>query len=124
MSGFKVVFAKEFLDNIRDRRTVLSSFSIAILGPLFFVGIMVFVMERALGDTDAATEFALVGAEFAPALVEFLQQQNTEITQVEAEDPRELVTRGDHKLVLVINPDYAAPFYLRSLSLFWDRCFS
>ena len=107
MSGFSVVFAKEIIDNIRDKRTLISSFSVSILGPVFFVGLMVFVMERALGETDSATRFAVVGAEYAPQLLSYLEQQNTEITRVESEDPRNLVTSGEHQLVLVINPDYA-----------------
>jgi len=107
MNGLRVVFAKEMIDNLRDRRTLLSSFSVSILGPIFFVGLMVFVMERALGESDSAAKFAVVGAEYAPQLMQYLEQQNTEITTVQADDPRELVTRGEHELVLVINPDYA-----------------
>jgi len=107
MNGFSVVFAKEIIDNMRDRRTLISSFSVSILGPVFFVGLMVFVMERALGESDSPTEFAVIGAEYAPQLMQFLERQNTQITPVEAEDPRDLVSRGEHQLVLVINPDYA-----------------
>lgn len=107
MSGFSVVFAKEIIDNIRDKRTLISSFSVSILGPVFFVGLMVFVMERALGESDSATQFAVIGAQHAPQLMSYLEQQNTEITRVEADDPRDLVISGEHQLVLVINPDYA-----------------
>ncbi len=107
MNGFSVVFAKEIIDNLRDRRTLISSFSVSILGPIFFVGLMVFVMERALGESDSATEFAVVGAQYAPQLISYLEQQNTNITRVEADDPRDLVMGGAHQLVLVINPDYA-----------------
>jgi sodium transport system permease protein len=104
MSGFRVVFNKEFTDNFRDRRTLLSSFSVAILGPIFFVGVMVFVLERSLGDQQIS--FAVVGAQYAPGLMSFLEKQNTQISSVQAEEPRSLVTQGVYKIVLVISPDY------------------
>ena len=77
--SFSVVLAKECTDNLRDRRTLISSLSLAILGPIFFVGIMVFVLQRALGESDEATIFAVVGAQHAPQLITYLRQQNTEI---------------------------------------------
>ena len=105
--SFSVVFRKECLDNLRDKRTLMSSFSLAILGPIFFVGIMVFVLERALGESDEAIEFSVVGGEHAPQLMRYLEQQNTKIERVETDAPRELVTNGQHKLVLVISENYA-----------------
>lgn len=107
MGGFGVVFLKELLDNARDKRTLFSSFSVSILGPIFFVGVMVFVLDRALGESDDAITFAVVGAEHAPALMAQLEKQNTEISRESIAEPRDLVTNGQHKLVLVINPDYA-----------------
>ncbi|MEM7078141.1 MAG: ABC transporter permease [Pseudomonadota bacterium] len=105
--SFSVVLAKECVDNLRDRRTLISSFSLAILGPVFFVGIMVFVLERALGESDDSISFTVVGAEHAPGLMAYLEQQNTEIIREDADNPADLVTAGDHDLVLVVNPDYA-----------------
>ncbi len=123
MSGLWVVFAKEFIDNIRDRRTLFSSFSIAILGPVFFVGIMVFVLERALGESDEAVAFAVVGAQHAPQLMAFLEQQNTDISKVNTDIPRHLVTSGQHKIVLIISADYAERYArgnVNTLSLYHD----
>ena len=123
MSGLWVVFAKEFIDNIRDRRTLFSSFSIAILGPVFFVGIMVFVLERALGESDEAVAFAVVGAEYAPQLMAFLELQNTDISKLRAAVPRTLVTSGKHKIVLIISEDYAQRYArgnVNTLSLYHD----
>ena len=105
--SFGVVLKKECLDNGRDRRTLISSFSIAILGPIFFVGIMVFVLDRALGESDDAISFTVVGAEHAPQLMQYLREKNTEIEEVASDSPVSLVKEGDHKLVLVINQDYA-----------------
>ena len=123
MNKLAVVFAKEVTDNFRDRRTLLSSFSLAVIGPIFFVGLMVFVLDRALGEADKAIEFAVVGAEHAPQLMQHLAQQNTEITQQDIDEPRDLVRSGDHKIVLVINADYAERYAsgtVNTLSLIYD----
>ena len=107
MSGFSIVFVKEFIDNLRDRRTLFSSFSIAVIGPIFFVAAMVFVLDRALGESDDAITFAVVGAPFAPQLMNYLERQNTQITTLVSEDPQQSVTQGEHSLVLVIQPSYS-----------------
>ena len=123
MNKLAVVFAKEVTDNFRDRRTLLSSFSLAVIGPIFFVGLMVFVLDRALGEADTAIEFAVVGAEHAPQLMQHLAQQNTDITQQDTDEPRNLVRSGDHKIVLVINADYAERYAsgtVNTLSLIYD----
>ena len=104
--SLSVVLKKECLDNFRDKRTIMSSFSLAVLGPIFFVGIMVFVLERALGEADDAIEFAVIGAEYAPQLMANLREYAVDITEVETDAPRELVVEGEHALVLVISPDY------------------
>ena len=106
--SFSTVLQKECLDNLRDRRTLISAFSLAILGPIFFVGIMVFVLDRALGESDAPAEFSVIGAEHAPQLMAYLERENTKITRLDPVDnPQDLVTSGQHDLVLVIADDYA-----------------
>ena len=102
-----VVLRKECLDNFRDTRTILSSFSLALLGPVFFVGLMVFVLEQALGEADDPIKFAVVGAEHAPQIISYLGQFDVEMTRVATDSPRNLVTAGDHDLVLMISPNYA-----------------
>ena len=56
MSGFKTVLLKECRDNFRDRRTILSSFSLAVLGPVLFIGLMSFVLNTALGESSEPAE--------------------------------------------------------------------
>ena len=111
-----VVYRKECLDNVRDRRTILASFSLAVLGPVFFVGVMVFVLERALGESNDAIEFSVVGADYAPQLMDYLRNQNTEIEELESDAPRDLVINGDQQLVLVINEDYAERYQKGSVN--------
>jgi sodium transport system permease protein len=65
------IFKKETVDNLRDKRTLLSSFSLSVLSPLLFVGLMVFILDQAIGKSDSKPEAHLIGAEHAPALVDW-----------------------------------------------------
>ncbi len=110
MSGFTTVLVKECRDNLRDRRTILSSFSLAVLGPVLFIGLMSFVLNTALGESDEPAEVSITGAAYAPDLIAFLESQNTRITYIETDDPRTEVVGRHHPLVLFIPEDYQARF--------------
>lgn len=113
MSAFVTVLAKECIDNLRDRRTLISTFSLALMGPIILVGMMSFILDRAFGEQDDAIAFSLVGGSHAPGLVEWLRQQNYEIKDIEltaGTDPRTLVTSGDNDVVLIIPENYAERF--------------
>lgn len=105
MTGFAIVLAKECRDNIRDRRTIISSLSLAVLGPALFVGLMAFVLDSAVGESSDPVEITVVGADHAPGLMAFLETQNTRIERVDLEDPRGAVAGGSRKLVLSIPDD-------------------
>ncbi|TDJ28056.1 MAG: ABC transporter permease [Gammaproteobacteria bacterium] len=123
MRGFMTVLRKECTDNIRDRRTIISSFSLALLGPALFVGLMAFVLNTALGTSTDAVVLTVVGSENAPQLVSYLEQQNTEISREELENPKQAVIDGSHDLILVIPETYARRFSngeINSLPLIYD----
>ncbi|MEQ8857675.1 MAG: ABC transporter permease [Pseudomonadales bacterium] len=123
MSGFGVVLVKECRDNLRDRRTLLASFSLALLGPVLFTGMMSFVLTSTLGESRDAFRLAVVGAEHAPQLVAYLGRQNLELAEVDLDDPRQAVRDGREDLLLVIDPDYPqrlADGHSASLSLIYD----
>ena len=102
MSAYLTVLKKECIDNFRDRRTILSSFSLAILGPAFFVGLMTFVLNSALGESDEPLELTISGSTNAPPLIDFMQRENTTLTQIEIDNPAQAVRDGVAKLILVI----------------------
>ena len=104
------IFKKETLDNLRDKRTLLSSFSLSVLSPILFVGLMVFILDQAIGKSDSRPEAHIVGAEHAPALVDWLEAQGTTFTTSEIADPQQAVMDGDVDLVLVIPDTYAESF--------------
>jgi len=110
VSGFSVVLAKECRDNIRDRRTIISSFSLAALGPVLFVALMSLVLNSTLGESKEPFGLVVNGAEHAPGLVDYLRTQNIDIREVTLEDPRGAVEAGLHDLILTVDADYGKRF--------------
>jgi len=123
MSGFLVVLLKECRDNIRDRRTILASFSLALLGPALFVGLMSMVLNVTLGESRDSFRLAVVGSEHAPKLMAHLARRAVTLAPVALEDPRAAVADGHEDLVLVIDPEYPERFAagdVNALTLIYD----
>jgi sodium transport system permease protein len=99
----RIVFLKELLDHWRDRRSMLGSLVLPLLGPLMLVG--VFQLVQSL-DRPRPLELPVVGAEHAPRLVQDLVANGVRILPPPP-NPEELVRRGDADLVMVIDPSYA-----------------
>jgi sodium transport system permease protein len=110
MNQIRVVFEKECVDNLRDRRSMLSVFMTALFIPFFVVG-MVVVMGKLLNPdlSEKQVQLPVVGAENAPELIEFLKQAGVEILAPPA-DPKAAVQNGDQDIILVIPPGYGKDF--------------
>lgn len=107
----KTVFLKELLDNVRDRRTIGSALFGTLLGPLILL-FMIVLVGRFVSDArddDKPLKLPVQGAEYAPSLIQFLQQQNVEILPP-PDEAETLVRNGDLEVVLVISPDYGEDF--------------
>jgi sodium transport system permease protein len=106
MNGLSTVFRKEVRENIRDRRALFNSLLLGpLLFPLLFVGMMWFLESAEKERAEATLELPVIGAEYAPSLIRFLEQQGTEILP-EPEDPEELVRSQEVPVVLRILPEY------------------
>jgi len=110
MNGLWTVLRKECVDNLRDRRTIISTLGVALGAPVLFIGLMGFVISNALGEADQASTVAVVGAEHAPGLMAHFTRHNVEVAAIDSEDPRAEVTEGRHPLVLVVAADYGERF--------------
>ena len=105
MGGFKTIFGKEVLDNARDRRTLITMAVSIIVGPLLMFGLFWFIEQKVKDETDTVSakpiELAVVGAELAPNLMEFLRRNNIEIKPA-PEYPEQAFKDGSERIVLVI----------------------
>jgi sodium transport system permease protein len=100
------VFKKETTENLRDRRTVLNSLLWGpLFGPLLFVILIGFVMNKATERAEKPLELPVAGAENAPNLVAFLKQNDILVEDAPA-DPEQAVRDQDEEVVLRIPPDF------------------
>ncbi|MGB5471419.1 MAG: ABC transporter permease [Woeseiaceae bacterium] len=102
-----IVFIKEIIDNLRDRRTLGTALIMGpIFGPVLFAFVINLSLERSLEDAERTLELPVIGRELAPNLVLYLRSQN--IDAVDGPEDRaaaiNAVKTGEHDVVLVI-PD-------------------
>jgi sodium transport system permease protein len=106
--GAGIVFAKEVIDNLRDRRTLLAALFYPFLGPGLIL-LMVFAIGRLSSEAERPLRLSVEGAERAPSLISFLEQNRVEIERAPA-DPEAAVRSGEKTLVLVIPEEYGERF--------------
>jgi sodium transport system permease protein len=107
-SAIRIIARKELKDMSRDRRALYALLFSSLIGPLL-VGFMlnqIASQERAAHDIKVP----LVGAEYAPILVNWLKQQpGVEIVPGPA-DPETAVRERKNDFVVVIEKDFAKKF--------------
>jgi len=107
MRGLVTVFKKEFRENMRDRRTIMSSLLIGpIAGPFLFVMMMMLITSKQVERAESVLELPVFGAENAPNLIAFLEQQGT-IIKSAPEDPESAVRAKDEDVIVRIPPNFA-----------------
>jgi len=99
----RLVFRKELVDHWRDRRSMLGSLVLPLLGPLLLVGIFQIVESL---EQERPLAVPVVGAEHAPRLINDLVANGVHILPAPPE-PEDLVRKGDADMVLVIESSYA-----------------
>jgi len=102
------VFRKEVLDNLRDRRTLMSALLMGpLFGPLIFVFMINLSLERSMSDVEKTLDVPAIGAVHAPNLAAYLESNNLRL--VDLPDSREAaiesVEQGLQEFVLVIPED-------------------
>lgn len=134
MSFIWTVFRKEFFENLRDRRTILSAL---IFGPLFGPLLLAVTLQLSLSRSEAVADdpiaIAVSDGERAPNLMAFLRERNVSIEEVALDDAgaRAAILGKEHKVVLRVPEDYGtrlaagepAPLliYADSSDMFNDR---
>ena len=103
----RAVWRKEFIDALRDRRSLMSALLYPILMPLM-ITVMFSALAR-LESADRPLETPIAGREHAPNLVAWLEERGVVVVDPPA-DPEAAVRDGDVDLVLVIDEEYGEQF--------------
>ena len=104
------VFLKESLDNIRDRRALLSALLFGpLFGPILFAFVINLSIERSLSSAEQILELPVIGAERAPNLVRYLESRNIDAIDGPPDRAAALTATktGEHNVVLNIPSAFA-----------------
>ncbi|HLT89545.1 MAG TPA: ABC transporter permease [Woeseiaceae bacterium] len=100
-----IVFRKEVLDHVRDRRTLMSALLFGpLFGPIIFGLAINLSLKQAISDASEPLELPIVGSERAPELVAYLKSHNIDGARRLAtrEAALDAVRSGDEDVVLWI----------------------
>jgi len=105
--NIKLIFIKELVGTIRDKRTIIAMIIIPLIFyPLLFAGIGYFSKIGSIKSEEANSKIMIYGAESAPQLVKHLQDsEKIEVLTTEEDSPAKL-QNGDIQAVLVIPSDF------------------
>ena len=106
MKALLIVWKKELRELVRDRKTLMLSLLMGpILAPVLIIGLAKIGESKAQEQMEQKLEVAIVGAERAPNLVEWLDGQG--ITRKEIADPDAAIRSQDEDAYLSIGEEYA-----------------
>lgn len=109
MGALWTVFRKEVLENLRDRRVIVSAFFFGVLlAPVIFGLTTTMVSKRAVANQDKPLNLPVAGATHAPNLVQFLRENGVKVEDVEltSDQAMDAVRSGQQDMVLLIGTDY------------------
>jgi sodium transport system permease protein len=122
MNAWLVVLQKELRDASRDRRALMSLFILPVVGPLMIYYLFNTIID--IGERAFDIDLPVVGAEYAPDLIDHLRQNGIGIESLELpNDPdgpegadtaarevelRRLIAVREHDFVLLIPPDFSS----------------
>src|SRR5277367_5149776 len=113
MAALFTVFGKEFLENLRDRRTLTSALLFGpLFGPLLF-GLMVSrMLNQSVAEFDEPLRITLSGGEYAPGLTRYLEAHGIKLKRenLSENEARAAVHGGSAQVILIIPQEFAARF--------------
>ncbi len=113
MRKLLTVFAKEFLENLRDRRTLISALCFGpLFGPLLFGAMVSRMLNQSVIESDEPLRVTIAGREHAPGLVRYLESQGTLLSfaALSESGAREAVRSGKAQVVLILPEEYPSRF--------------
>jgi sodium transport system permease protein len=105
-----IVFRKEVVDNLRDRRSLFSALISTLLTPALLLSLVLVIGKTLFAQGEVKIiQMPIVGTQNAPGLVEYLKQNGVNVLPAPA-DPKGEVKNGNYDVILVIPQDYADNF--------------
>ncbi len=108
-----IILRKEVIDNLRDKRTLTTIAVSTVIGPLLMFGFIWFAEKTIEEETDLVSaepiQIAVIGAEYAPNLMRWLEQNNFSIKH-NVDDPEQVVRDGMERMVLKIDSNFPKRF--------------
>jgi sodium transport system permease protein len=107
------VFRKEFLENLRDRRTLLSALLFGpLFGPLLFGAMVTRILDQSAVESDQPVHLSISGGDRAPGLVRYLESHGVKLTKASLSESgaRAAVRSGAAQVVLMVPEEYARRF--------------
>ncbi|HEY6124405.1 MAG TPA: ABC transporter permease [Steroidobacteraceae bacterium] len=109
LRGIWAVFRKEFRENLRDKRTLLSALVFGpVVSPILVAGLVQFGISHAETQSDESISVAVTHAESAPNLIDYLSARGVTIEKVKFDEAaaRNAVATQTHKIILEIPEDF------------------
>jgi sodium transport system permease protein len=113
MRALLTVFAKEFLENLRDRRTLLSALLFGpLFGPILFGAMVSRMLNQSVAESDEPLHMTISGSDHAPGLVRYLESQGVQLkfASLSESGAREAVRSGTAKVILIVPLEFGARF--------------
>ena len=109
LRGIWAVFRKEFRENLRDRRTLLSALVFGpIVSPILVAVMVQFMISRGETQSDENIAVAVTHAQNAPNLIDYLTARGVDVVKVDLDEAaaRKAVASQTHKIILEIPDDF------------------
>jgi len=113
LSSMLVVFRKEVTETFRDRRSLMSSLVLGpVFAPLLMTGVLSLSLERSVSRLDEAVPVVVSGSDNAPNLVQFLREQNLDVSLTEGgpDDVRAWLDEDNERIVLLVPASFGERF--------------
>jgi sodium transport system permease protein len=109
MHATLIVFVKEFLENLRDRRTVMTALLLGpLFGPILFGAMLQFSIDRGKTSVDETLSLPIMNAAAAPNLVQFLRSRSVEVVPFAGDSAaaRRAIEQQKTRMVLQISSSF------------------
>lgn len=105
--AFKTVFWKEVKENIRDKRTMMSSVVLgSFLGPVMALGLIYMSVQMGKDKAEKQLELPVINMEYAQNLEKHLISQDVKIVKLD-KSPEAAIKDKDYDVVLAIDEGFA-----------------